>query len=75
MLSNYGERAIVSRYVCLQSTVLKVAHHGSRTSSTQEFIDAVRPRIALIGVGRNNQFGHPVPEVIERLEQARKPNI
>ncbi|MCL2355513.1 MAG: MBL fold metallo-hydrolase [Oscillospiraceae bacterium] len=66
-----GERAVVARYECLQTTVLKVAHHGSRTSSTQEFIDIVRPKISLIGVGERNTFGHPVPEVLDRLEQAR----
>ncbi len=52
----------------LKSDVIKVAHHGSRTSSSEEFIKAVNPKIALIGVGINNKFGHPNQEVIERLE-------
>jgi len=52
----------------LSSMVLKVAHHGSKTSSTKEFIEAVKPKIALIGVGKNNKFGHPNDDVIERLE-------
>lgn len=51
------------------STVLKVGHHGSKTSSTQEFIEVVKPKIALIGVGENNKFGHPSDEVLERLER------
>ena len=52
----------------LSSIVLKVAHHGSKSSTTNEFINAVKPKIALIGVGENNKFGHPNDEVIERLE-------
>ena len=50
------------------SQILKVAHHGSKTSSIKEFIDAVNPKIALIGVGENNKFGHPNEEVITRLK-------
>ncbi len=47
--------------------VLKVGHHGSRTSSAEGFLDAVGPRVALVSVGRRNRYGHPSPEVIERL--------
>lgn len=50
------------------SQILKVAHHGSKTSSIKEFIDAVNPKIALIGVGENNKFGHPNEEVLTRLK-------
>ena len=52
----------------LKSTILKVAHHGSNTSSTKEFIEAVNPKLALIGVGLNNKFGHPKAEVLEKLK-------
>lgn len=48
-------------------TVLKVAHHGSRSSTTEELLQAVRPRLALISAGRRNPFGHPSPQVRERL--------
>jgi competence protein ComEC len=48
-------------------TVLKVAHHGSATSSSRAFLERVRPRAAVIGVGRRNLYGHPVPQVLERL--------
>lgn len=49
--------------------ILKVAHHGSRTSSGAEFLDLVRPRAGLISCGRRNLFGHPHAEVLERLRQ------
>ena len=59
----------------LKATILKVAHHGSKTSSTQEFLDAIKPKLALIGVGENNKFGHPNDEVIRRFENMRCQNI
>lgn len=51
-------------------TLLKVGHHGSRTSSTPEFIAAAAPEDAVISVGRHNTFGHPRPEVLQRLADA-----
>jgi len=53
----------------LTSTVLKVAHHGSDTSTTPEFLAVVNPQLAVISVGAKNRFGHPTPEVMERLEE------
>lgn len=50
--------------------VLKVPHHGSLTSSSHRFLEAVRPSIALIGVGRGNTYGHPAPYVLGRLHDA-----
>jgi len=52
----------------LKADVLKVGHHGSRFSTGDDFLEAVNPRIAVIQVGRNN-FGHPHPDVIEKLEK------
>ena len=52
----------------LKADILKVAHHGSKTSSKQELINTVQPKIALIGVGRNNNFGHPNEQIINRLQ-------
>ncbi|HYW29957.1 MAG TPA: DNA internalization-related competence protein ComEC/Rec2 [Gemmatimonas sp.] len=49
----------------LRADVLKVGHHGSRTSSTPEFLDAVAPRLALVSVGRDNRYGHPAPETLD----------
>ncbi len=61
------EKIIQSNLEILNSTIIKVPHHGSNTSSTEKFIKAVNPKFALIGVGRNNKFGHPNLDVIERL--------
>jgi competence protein ComEC len=62
------ERAIVPLLSPARVRILKVAHHGSRTSTSSELLDAWRPHIALISAGRGNSFGHPAPEVVERLE-------
>ena len=68
-ISKTIEENLVSKYGNeLNSTVLKVAHHGSKTSSEEKFIKSVRPNISLIGVGKNNKFGHPNEEVIQVLE-------
>ena len=52
----------------LDSDVLKVGHHGSKTSTTEEFLFAVSPEVAIIQVGTKNRYGHPSSEVLERLE-------
>ena len=78
-IEEIAERKILQEYKnelsILNSKILKVAHHGSRTSSTKEFIEAVKPKIALIGVGEKNKFGHPNEEVINRFENLRYKNL
>ncbi len=54
----------------LPATLLVVPHHGSKTSSTQAFVDAVHPRYAVFAAGYRNKFGHPKPEVVERYRAA-----
>ena len=54
----------------LKSDVLKVGHHGSRTSSTPAFIQAVEPSLVVVSAGAGNRYGHPHPDVMARLEQA-----
>jgi len=49
--------------------ILKAGHHGSSTSSSELFLDTVRPQIAVLSYGKDNSYGHPHPEVIERLEE------
>ena len=67
-----AEQELVKEYGNkLKSDILKVAHHGSKTSSSQEFINLVKPEIALIGVGKDNTFGHPNDGVIEKLKKIK----
>ena len=63
ILDNYKENTEF-----LKSTILKVAPHGSKTSSTKEFINIVKPKYAVIGVGKDNKFGHPSNVTIENLK-------
>lgn len=72
-IEEIAEKAIISKYKkigtnMLKSNILKVAHHGSKTSSTQEFLKLVKPQYALIGVGKDNKFGHPSDITIENLK-------
>ncbi|PZM61865.1 ComEC/Rec2 family competence protein [Paenibacillus dendritiformis] len=55
----------------LRADVLKVGHHGSDTSSSQEFLDAVQPTYAIISAGADNKYGHPKKAVVNRLKKAR----
>ena len=66
LISNYNDKDV------LKSDVLKVAHHGSKTSTIKEFLQLVSPKIALIGVGKNNKFGHPNGCTIENISSIRK---
>jgi competence protein ComEC len=61
------EREIVPRLTHRRIRVLKAAHHGSRTSSSPALLSAFRPQYVLISAGRGNTFGHPAPEVLQRL--------
>lgn len=66
------ERALLARWPteALRSTVMLVPHHGSRTSSTQAWLEAVAPRQAVVQVGAHNTYGHPNPVVMRRYGQA-----
>jgi competence protein ComEC len=62
------EHKLIQRYKnILTSDIFKVAHHGSATSSSEEFLKAVKPQYAIISVGKNNRFSHPSPMIIKRL--------
>ena len=67
-ISSGVEREIAARLTAAPIRLLKVAHHGSRTSTSQALLDAWRPQYAVISAGRGNTFGHPAPEVLRRLE-------
>jgi len=62
-----AEQSMLDAGLDLQSDVLKVGHHGSRSSTTQPFLDGVAPSYAIISAGENNSYGHPHQETIERL--------
>jgi len=62
-----AETALVEQRAALGADILKVAHHGSRTSSSDAFLAAVRPRLAVISAGAHNRFQHPHAEVVQRL--------
>ena len=64
------ERDLASTLEPARLRVVKVPHHGSLTSSSAEFVAALRPRVAIVSAGRSNHFGHPVPEVLERYRSA-----
>jgi competence protein ComEC len=64
-----AEKALLASGYSLRSTVLKVGHHGSATGSSADFIRAVSPAAAVITVGENNRYGHPDPQVLDRLKE------
>ncbi|HWF38695.1 MAG TPA: ComEC/Rec2 family competence protein [Candidatus Acidoferrales bacterium] len=67
-IEEHAERAIINDGEAIESDFIKVPHHGSKTSSTERFLRAVSPRIAVISVGEANPFGHPAEAVVERYE-------
>ena len=65
-----GELSMLSRELDLEADVLKVPHHGSKTSSSRAFLEAVDPRLSVVSVGAGNSFGHPDAGVMGRLQEA-----
>lgn len=70
-----GEKEILKSDAVIQSDILKLGHHGSKTSSSMPFLNAVAPRLALISSGRKNRFRHPSKQVIERLDSLHIPYL
>lgn len=64
-----SEKEMLERTSDLKASVLKLGHHGSKTSTSPEFLEAVMPDYAVISVGKDNDYGHPSQEVLERLEE------
>ena len=65
------EDDLIEKYNLQDIDVLKVGHHGSKTSSGKEFIDEVNPKYSIISVGKNNRYGHPNKEVLENLNNSK----
>lgn len=65
------EKEIMNKYNLPDIDVLKVGHHGSKTSSSKEFINVINPEYSIISVGKNNRYGHPNKEVLENLENSK----
>ena len=62
------EYELVFSHFDIHADILKVSHHGSKTSTLEEFLQAVHPMIAVISVGRKNRYGHPNQDVLDRLK-------
>ena len=69
--SSTTEHEILSKYNLPDIDVLKVGHHGSKTSSSQEFISEINPKYSVISVGKNNRYGHPNKEVLDNLKDSK----
>ncbi len=63
------ERELVQKKYLIKTDVLKIGHHGSKTSTSEELLNNIMPEIAVIQAGRNNSYGHPNEEVLEKLEK------
>ena len=65
------EEDLIKKYNLKDIDVLKVGHHGSKTSSGKEFIDSINPKYSIISVRKNNRYGHPNKEVLDNLEDSK----
>lgn len=65
------EKDILEKYNLKDVDFLKVGHHGSNTSSSEEFINSINPKYSLISVGKNNRYGHPNKEVLDTLNDSK----
>ena len=65
------EKEILNKYNLLDIDILKVGHHGSKTSSSIEFINEINPKYSIISVGKNNRYGHPNDSVLDNLQDSK----
>ncbi len=65
------EEDLIDKYNLQDIDVLKVGHHGSKTSSSKTFIDEIKPKYSTISVGKNNRYGHPNKEILNNLENTK----
>ena len=69
--SNKSEEYLLNTYNLSKMDILKVGHHGSNTSSSKKFIQKVSPKISLISAGKNNVYGHPHQETLDKLKNSK----
>ena len=69
--SSTTEKEILNKYNLPDIDVLKVGHHGSKTSSSKDFTDEIKPKYSIISVGNNNRYGHPNKEALENLKESK----
>ncbi|HCD5672500.1 TPA: DNA internalization-related competence protein ComEC/Rec2, partial [Staphylococcus aureus] len=69
--SKNNESLLLKKYNLPEIDILKVGHHGSKTSSSKEFIEMIKPKISLISSGKNNMYNLPNIEVVKRLQRIR----
>lgn len=76
-LEQSGEMALIDNYTdsITDMDILKVGHHGSKTSSTEPFLKLVQPRLSIISSGLNNRYGHPNKDVVARFEEMKLPTL
>ena len=65
------EEDLIEKYNLQDIDVLKIGHHGSKTSSSEDFINEINPKYSIISVGKNNRYGHPNDNVLENLEDSK----
>ena len=69
--SNATEKEILNKYNLSDIDILKVGHHGSKTSSSKDFINKISPKYSIISAGKNNRYGHPNKEVLNNLKDSK----
>ena len=68
--SQEREKYVLDKYNLKDIDILKAGHHGSKTSSSKEFIDKIKPKYSIISVGKNNRYNHPNKETLNNLEKS-----
>ncbi|WP_353948024.1 DNA internalization-related competence protein ComEC/Rec2 [Sporolactobacillus sp. Y61] len=68
-LSVHGERDLLAQFPALHVDILKLGHHGSRTSTSELLLQSVRPSVGIVSAGKNNRYGHPHAEVLDKLNK------
>lgn len=74
-LEEAGEKQLIKAGKVVPQTILKAGHHGSKTSSSDEFIEATSPKLTIFMAGKNNRFNHPNPEIVERFISRGLPTL